>query len=372
VDDVDEGTTAEDRAAMRAFLQRCEVRLSTLHRVATALLSGAGILVLLPAVMRDAVGDVVRSLLVGPVSWSRGLLAISVLVSIGLALTVFGMLVVELVRFYFHANHIRRETGDVFAPRFTLTGLRLPDDELSSRSEVRTVAAHVDPAHVELLVARNARARRRIDRQLDAYPGMMPTYGYGVDEEIDRDRERALALFELAASRRRSLVDEVAKVEYGMVRHVNRLQVIVLRYVKALLVIVVTSLVVFAAAAAVPADEIAVPATERWIAAMLLLWAPVVIVAVAAPVRWLEGLLRDEGASHTALGNDDELTKVENITTRAATLVWLIAAATMAMLLVDRDVTDQGIVASLVVLVGSALAVGGLGFQRRGSRRRVR
>ena len=38
--------TADERAAMRAFLQRCEVRLSTMHRVATALLSGAGILVL--------------------------------------------------------------------------------------------------------------------------------------------------------------------------------------------------------------------------------------------------------------------------------------------------------------------------------------
>jgi len=35
----------DERAAMRAYLQRCEVRLSTVHRVATALLSGAGILV---------------------------------------------------------------------------------------------------------------------------------------------------------------------------------------------------------------------------------------------------------------------------------------------------------------------------------------
>ena len=37
----------DERAAIRAFLQRSEVRLSTVHRVATALLSGAGLMVLL-------------------------------------------------------------------------------------------------------------------------------------------------------------------------------------------------------------------------------------------------------------------------------------------------------------------------------------
>ena len=51
--------TSDERAAMRAFLQRCDVRLSTMHRVATALLSGAGILVLLPAVERDTVLQVI-------------------------------------------------------------------------------------------------------------------------------------------------------------------------------------------------------------------------------------------------------------------------------------------------------------------------
>ena len=66
-DDVVPEPTADEKAAMRAFLQRSEVRLSTMHRVATALLSGAGILVLLPAVERDAVMNVLRSLVEGPV-----------------------------------------------------------------------------------------------------------------------------------------------------------------------------------------------------------------------------------------------------------------------------------------------------------------
>ena len=82
---------------MRGFLQRCEVRLSTMHRVATALLSGAGILVLLPALERDAVLQVLRALLAGPVSWSRGLLMIAVALSIVLALVVLWLVVTNTI-----------------------------------------------------------------------------------------------------------------------------------------------------------------------------------------------------------------------------------------------------------------------------------
>ena len=43
----------ESRAAMRAFLQRSEVRLSTIHRVAQALLGGSALVLLLPLFIRD-------------------------------------------------------------------------------------------------------------------------------------------------------------------------------------------------------------------------------------------------------------------------------------------------------------------------------
>jgi hypothetical protein len=341
----------DDRAAMRAFLQRGEVRLSTMHRVVTALLSGAGILVLLPAVERDSVVLVLRTLLVGPISWSRGLLATGVVLSIALALAVVWLLVLELTRFYFHSNHIRRSPGDSFAPRFTLTGLRLSSDELSPAADQRYEAGHRSPNNIELLVARNARNRARIDRQLSAYPGLLDTTA------DDLDLARAEAMFELAASRRRTLTEEVAKVEYGIVRHVNRLQVIVLRYVKALLLIVVTSLASFACAAAVSTTGASTAADERWIAGTLVVWAPAAVIVVAAPVRWLERLLRDEGALHTALDSDRELKGVERVTNRVAGLVWVLSSLAMVMLLIDHDVTQQGIVAAVVVLVGSAAVV---------------
>ena len=113
----------------------------------------------------------------------------------------------------------------------------------------------------------NDRARTRIDRQLGAYPGLLD------EAATNSDRARAEALFELAAARRRTLVEEVAKVEYGIVRHMLRLQAIVLRYVKALLVIVGTAVATFGCAAAVNGHtRVSVP-DERWIAGVMALWA---------------------------------------------------------------------------------------------------
>ncbi|MSX94017.1 MAG: hypothetical protein F2749_11430, partial [Actinobacteria bacterium] len=153
--------TLDERAAMRSYLQRCDVRLSTVHRVATALLSGAGILVLLPAVERDSVLQVIRALLAGPVSWSRGLLLVAVVLSIFLALAVLWLVIIELTRFYFDANHVIHADGEVFSPRFTLTGLRLPSDELGAASGAVYTQRHTDPEIVRLLVPGNERGRHR-------------------------------------------------------------------------------------------------------------------------------------------------------------------------------------------------------------------
>jgi hypothetical protein len=156
------------------------------------------------------------------------------------------------------------------------------------------------------------------------------------------------------------------------VRHVNRLQVIVLRYVKALLLIVVTSLATFTCAAALSSNAVATAADERWVAGALVVWAPAAMIVVAAPVRWLERLLRDEGAMHTALGSDHELARVERITNRIAGAVWMLACAAMAMLLVDHPVTDQGTVAAIGVVVASALVIGHELLVRRRAARPLR
>lgn len=348
--DPDRATVSPDeRAAMRAYLQRCEVRLSTVHRVATALLSGAGILVLLPAVERDTVLQVIRALLAGPVSWSRGLLLAAVVLSIVLALVVLWLVIIELTRFYFHANHVMHADGEVFSPRFTLTGLRFPSDEFDAATDALYADRHNDPDTVRLLVPGNERARNRIDQQIAAYPGLL-------DESLAPDEARASALFELAASRRRPLVEEVIKVEYGMVRHMQRIQVVVLRYVKALMVIVVTALASFATAAAVNGRaRVSVP-SERWIAGAMLIWAPVALIVVASPVRWLEKLLRSEGAQKATVARDRELTELEEVTGRIVTVAWACAMAAMITLLVHHPVSAQGKFAVVAVMGVSTVA----------------
>ena len=75
-----DGLTADERAAARAFVARCEVRLSTFHRIAVGMLSGAGLLVVLPVVARDSVTGVLRSLAVGDVTTADVALGVGVVV----------------------------------------------------------------------------------------------------------------------------------------------------------------------------------------------------------------------------------------------------------------------------------------------------
>ena len=348
------GATADERAAMRAFLQRSEVRLSTMHRVATALLSGAGILVLLPAVERDAVMNVLRTLVQGPVSWSRGLLTVAVLAAITLALAVLWLVIVELTRFYFHSNHFMHDGTEVFTPRFTLTGLRLPSDELGEATNRAYTEIFEAERTMRLLVPGNPKARARIDDQLRAYPALDRSVRDAADP-VAADRARSDALFELAAARRRTLAGEVVKVEYGIVRHMLKLQLIVLRYVKALLVVVVTAGATYACAGAVNEQLSISAADERWIAGTMLLWAPTVLLVVSSPVRWLDTMLRSEGATDNAVSRDRGLTRLEDLAARVTVGVWALAVASMVLLLVHHPVSHQGGAAVVAVMVVSVV-----------------
>ncbi len=322
--DEGESLSPDERAAIRAYLQRSEVRLSTMHRVASALLSGAGLMVLLPAVAQDAVIQVLRSLVTGHVEASKVLMVVAVTAMLLLPFTALWLVLRDLIQFYFHSHHVHSAAGDVFTPRFTLTALRLPQDELSDLSSERLEVARHDTANVELLVPANDRSRRHIDQRIVAYGGL------GVDLENLDDEARATALFVLAASRPRDLVSEVAKIEHGMARHVLRTQTIVLRYVKALLALLTTAMATYGTAAVVSGKARLGAGDLSWLAGIVLVWSPVAIVAVTSPVRWLEGLLRSEGATHPAVSDDPELTRVELVAIRLAVLGF--AAALLAMI----------------------------------------
>lgn len=351
--------TADERAAARAFVARCEVRLSTFHRIAVGLLSGAGLLVVLPVVARDAVSGVLRSLLIDGVGTVDVALVIAVLAMLAVPIIALWLLFADLTRFYFHANHLGGNGRDVFTPRFTLTSLQLPSDELGASARRRLEAHRSDPRIVELLVPPNERSRRRVDRQLDVYEGL----GGG-----GHDLERAQGLFALAASTSRPLLEEVAKVEHGMARHALRLRTLVLRYVKALLVVLTTALAVYVGdsiVAGLDRGEGMTIVGSVGLGCVAVVWAPVVVLAVTSPVRWVENLMRDDGAPSTAVADEPDLTHVEQVALRVAAIGWLAGAVALVATALDDGARSGVKVAGIGVLAASVVAVAAAGFSGR-------
>lgn len=342
--------STEDRAAARAFLQRCEVRLSTLHRVATALLSGAGLMVILPVLVRDQITGVLRTLLAAPATAPHWLLTIAATVVLAVPLIVLFLLFGDLTRFYFHAQHVPGDTQAAFAPRFTLTGLRLPAGDLSLAGEADLAAARRDPTTIELLVPPNKPAREAIDRRLDAYGGLNRNAQPG-------DLGRVNGLFELVASRSRTPAEEIAKVELVMARHLLRLQVIVLRYVKALLAFLTTALAVFAAAAAAQNQPQLAASAELWLAGVFAVWAPTMVFAVSSPVRWISGLLRAEGATVNSIANDREFTRIERLAVVASILVWVACATSVAVVIARQSPTTPASILSACIIAASGISL---------------
>lgn len=343
--ETDTQLTPDERAAIRAYLQRSEVRLSTIHRTATALLSGAGVLVLLPAVGRDSVVNVMSGLLSSADDPMHLALAALVVLTLALALIVIWLLFLELTRFYFHANHFTSARGTTFTPRFTLTSLHLPVDELGDDGRAELVRQRNTAANIELLVPSNDAARRHIDAQVDAYDGLST-------QQAPTDASRAAAMLQLAGVKDRTLVDEVAKVEYGMARHVLRVEVIVLRYIKALLVVLTTTLTTFVMAAVIETSPQVDLSAERWIAASLMLWAPAVLFVSSAPVRWLGQLLVAEGATTSGIRYDKSLTQLENVASVFSVVVLIGALTCGAVLLTEPASTIGYATFAAVGLVG--------------------
>jgi hypothetical protein len=351
--------TDDERAAARAFVQRCEVRLSTFHRIAVGMLSGAGLLVVLPVVARDSITGILGSLVDGGFDATDGALIVAIVAMLAVPAVALWLLFADLTRFYFHANHIGTQGTATFTPRFTMTSLKLPSDELGPAASQEMERLRTEPSMVELLVPTNDEARRRVDRQLDVYGGL----GSHGD-----DVSRAAGLFELAAAHSRPLLDEVAKIEYGMARHALRLRGLVLRYVKALLALLTTAIAVYAGDAVVAAVEPADGLTmsdRAWLAAVVLVWAPLVVLAVTSPVRWIERAMRDDGAPTTAVADDPELTFVERVSLRIAAVGWLAAAIAMILTLVDDTLSTTARSAGLLVLAISVIAVGTAAFTGR-------
>ena len=303
-----------DRDVLRAFLQRSEVRLSTVHRVATALLSGAGLMVLWPAFARDGVASVLRTLVDGPVGIDGVLLAVAFVVCCSVPVVALCIVFAELTRFYFHSAGDR---GGVFAPRFTLNGLRVHSGEVSDATAGELADRHGDAELLAQMLPSGRSARRHLDGQLRRQ--------HSAEAPPPDDRQRAELLFRITDAAPMSLLDDVVRTEHKLARHIRAIQVIVLRYVKALLALLTTALTVFVSAEATIAVDGAGSA-RRVVAVAVMVWAPVVVVAVSSPVRWLERNLRPADETGVAARSNPDLVLIERISAVLATVAWLAAS----------------------------------------------
>lgn len=257
-----------ERNAMRAYIQRCEVRLSTLHRIATAFIGGAGLLLLIPVFFKDAFDNLLTVMLntlgtsfhsfgaMGTVL--TGVMYVCLLYPLFLSLSIplYGvyLLLKDIVHFYF-TIYTPGFPEDLLNPTFALTGVMLPVDEApAAKSEV--MRYQYDATQMGFMIPfSKERSEFYFDTIIDSTEekiipksrrieqleqlGVLPE-GYDA-----RNVNRFNAALGLARATDRTLTQEVAMTEMSLVRHVLYLRRLVLRYVKTLLMFIWTTVVAF-------------------------------------------------------------------------------------------------------------------------------
>ncbi|MFN8375429.1 MAG: hypothetical protein U0694_21445 [Anaerolineae bacterium] len=293
-----------ERSAMRAYIQRCEVRLGTLHRIATALISGAGLMVLIPVFFKDAVSGLIQTMLRNflPILGSEGLLiGLGLYISLGLVfylllfipLRALYLLFKDIIDFYF-GIHTPGFPESVQNPSFAFTAVAFSPDE-SPNVKREMLRYQYQQSSIDFLLPFSSGKRTEYftsfeqDPELDAIeairdPHVLRREGLVGPDVSDDDIRHFNAAFAIMRAVDRSLVEEVAKTEMSLVRHVMYLRRVVLRYVKATLVFVWTLLVLLAIDSFIKA-EIAPPFIL--LSAGCLVWSLPVTWIMHMPIEWI-------------------------------------------------------------------------------------
>ncbi|MFN8052324.1 MAG: hypothetical protein U0Q22_12840 [Acidimicrobiales bacterium] len=338
----------ESRAAMRGFLQRAEVRLSTVHRVGQALLGGSALVLLLPLFIRDGFPKLTTLLLASYDARQNWVviagIAFAALISVALPVSAIYLLVGDLLGFYFTSNTFGApgagDGGDrrtVFNPRFILPGLGFNNDELNPRTQALLDDGRSDEWTKALLVPRSPDDdgwRARFDART------ADVWGTVAAEGVAGDDERLRQAFRLAGLHRdRTLAHDVARTEALLAKHVLSIRIVVLRYSKALLLLIATTVATLAASGVVEQALHADPTNGHFadgfpyrysflVALIYVVWAPVAARSVTAPLRIIQRHTPGVGR-HADVYLDKVLTRFESATVLLTLLVLLGAAAAL-------------------------------------------
>lgn len=299
--------TEPERNAMRSYLQRCEVRLSTLHRIATAFIGGAGLLLLIPVFIKDAVDQII-SILLSQVSNQfpeygiNGLVLTTIMVLfllypllLSLAIPLYGvyLLLKDIVHFYF-TIYTPGFSTNLLNPTFALTGLMFSTDE---SPQIKHDVMHYQYEATQMgFMIPFSKERRELyfDTIIEKSNGDILPESRRLEklkelnvlpENYDEANvQRFNAALGMARALDRTLVQEVAIAEMAVVRHVLYLRRLVFRYVKTLLMFIWTTLVVFMLLPLL--QDIRFP-TFVILALGYLTWALGVVPIVQLPRQWI-------------------------------------------------------------------------------------
>ncbi|MGE5828587.1 MAG: hypothetical protein ACM30G_09535 [Micromonosporaceae bacterium] len=289
-----------DLSEYRAYLQRAETRLSTLHRVASAFISGAGLLTLLPLLVGGTFSGVLALILFYPAeglsapgSVQRWLAILPVLGSVALPLAALYFLIRDLILFYFTARTFRPENKGRVYPRFILSGIMVSEESL--RTTLPELQAARDLEYVRnLLVPSPAALRRKILAEAHSV-GDLRGYTMNDDENLLVEQLRQYVLRQ-TASDVRTLPQEAAKMEASIARHERFLRGLVLRYAKAFLLTILTTVATIAADGVLrllrPVDSTRLEGVNPqyvWLSVLAIYaaWALAAVIIVRKPVFWL-------------------------------------------------------------------------------------
>ncbi len=295
-----------ERNAMRAFLQRAEVRLSTLHRIATAFIGGAGLLVLLPVFFKEEIVVLIKLFLTHSADFSARLgssapipvailyICLIYVFTLSLSIPVYSLylLLKDIVHFYF-TIYTPGFPSDLTTPSFALSGIAFSPDESPTVKQEILEYQYSHSSSVNFAIPFSPEKRKTyLDETIRSTDGdIIPqTRQWDTIKEVlapDTDRqtaERFSAAFGLARTLDRQLIEEVAISEISLVRHIIYLRRLVLRYVKTMLMFVWTMSVSFLLLPFVQDDQFPI---FFCMALGYLIWSLLVMRIIGLPLGWI-------------------------------------------------------------------------------------
>lgn len=252
--------TEPERNAIRAYLQRSEVRMSTLHRIATAFIGGAGLLILIPIFFKDAIDGIIEQVLrntTAPTPLTITLMALlgfNLIVSLWIPIYSLYLLLKDIIKFYFSLYAPNFDEG-LAHPTFSMNAIAFPIDE-SPNVKREVMRFQYNDHHINYMIPFSESMQKAyfddFDKQTEGL--ILPhtrswetLQAQGIlDPSTPKETvTRFNVAFGITRSTDRTLIEEVAMTEMLMVRNVMYLRRLVLRYAKALLMFIWTTLISF-------------------------------------------------------------------------------------------------------------------------------